>query len=104
MPISSSSRRLLLAALLLPAAVATAQTRKPAPGKAPVRRPVPGRVAAPARPTAPRVNYKATASKVNVPTRGLRAESVASFPDQRVTGVGVSGQGRVFEQAPLLDR
>lgn len=103
MRISSFARRLVFGALLLPAVVVSAQTRKPVPGKPQPRRPVPARPGAAAKPVAPAVNYKATASKVNVPVRGLRAESVASFPDQRVTGVGVSGQGRIFVNFPYWE-
>ena len=102
MQISSFVCRLALGALLLPAFSASAQTRKPAPGKPQPRRPAPAKAAAP-KPVPTAVNYKAVASKSTVPVRGLRPESVASFPDRRVTGVAVSQQGRIFVNFPYWE-
>ena len=97
MRIPSFACKLALGAALLPVFAASAQTHRPAPHKPQPHRP------APAKPAAPKVNYKATASKINVPVRGLKAESVASFPDQRVTGVGVSKEGRIFVNFPYWE-
>jgi len=91
---------LALGALLLPTLPASAQTRRPAPGKPQPRKAAPAKPAASA-PTP--VNYKAQASKSNVPVKGLRPESVASFPDDRPTGIAVSSQGRIFVNFPFWE-
>jgi sugar lactone lactonase YvrE len=107
MDTSSFIRRCLLGAALLSAGAAAAQPRKPLPAKAPVRRAAPAKRApakvAPKPAAAPGISYKAVAAKSTVPVRGQRPQSVASFPDQRVTGVAVSSQGRVFVNFPYWE-
>lgn len=62
---------------------------------------LPATALAQSHPTTP---TKPPASAVTTPpSRGLKPVQVATFPDQRVTGVTVSRQGRIFVNFPLWE-